>query len=129
MSGYDKDRYWQPPGLSAIQLQLSIALTRRANGDELGCYDALKDLAVLTESKEIIKLAEDFEKETDKTLTNMRSRGLLTQADRYVHQLDEIRYLKVSNYQFLKLIIMESAKRGITLKITHEVEKGGEPSA
>ena len=57
----DKERYWQPPGLSAIQFQLNIALTRRANGDEIGAYDSFKDLALLTESLEIVKLAEKFE--------------------------------------------------------------------
>jgi hypothetical protein len=123
---YDKDRYWQPPGLSAIQIQLSIALIRRSNGDEHGCFDALKDLAVLTESREIIELAEKFAKETEVTLSHMRAYQGLSETDRMLNTSKEIPVLKSSNYQFLKLIILECSKRGITIKAPHEVEKGGE---
>lgn len=128
MSGYEKDRYWQPPGLSAIQLQLNIALTRRANGDEFGAYDALKDLAVLTESAEIITLAEKFEREIDREISNLRCRHPLTGSQGYLYHLDEVRLLKGRNYDFLKVLILEASKRGITIKVPHEVEKGGESS-
>lgn len=127
---YDKDRYWQPPGLSAIQLQLNIALNKRANGDERGAYDAYKDLAVLTESAEIIELAEKFEKETELglRLLQIHTQGGVTMTDQQVRAFDELRYLKQRNYDFLKLIILECGKHNITIKLPREVPKGGEPT-
>jgi len=125
----DRDRYWQPPGLSAIQFQLNIALNRRASGDELGAYDAFKDLALLTESSEVIEVCEKFEKEIDRAVLSMRviADGGSTEQDRQVRKMNIIRYMKDRNYDFLKLIIMEASKKGITIKVPREVPRGGEP--
>jgi hypothetical protein len=125
---YDKDRYWQPPGLSAIQLQLNIALTRRANGDEKGAYDAFKDLALLTESIEIIEVCEKFEKETENMLARLSIRRGYTMHDDQTLRMNDLKYLKDRNYDFLKLIILQCAKHNITIKLPREVPKGGEPT-
>jgi hypothetical protein len=110
------NRYWQPPGLTALQFQLSIILRHLDEQDYPTAIDAMKHLALITAELDVISQVEDFCKITDRQKELNQSVRTFNAADKITPYKATQEYLKQRSYYLLKLIMKLCDKHGITIK-------------
>jgi hypothetical protein len=121
--------YWQPPGLSALQIQLAIILRHLDDAEYSDAIDAMKNIALITSELDIINQSEKFCKITDQQLRFINTALTLTEADKIAPYKKGQEYLKQRSYELLKLIMSLCNKHGITIKHPRDVASNSNRSS
>jgi hypothetical protein len=125
-----KQSYWQPAGLSALQITLANIMKKRIEGDEKGAFLGLKDFALVTANADIIEISEKIAKEIENNYQIQQAPTGITLSETYIKRNNEAEWLSKQNYEYLKVIMILCDKHGITVKHPRDVSsnRGSEGS-
>lgn len=121
--------YWQPPGLSALQTQLSFVLSHLDREDYTTALDAMKRLALITAEIDIIDQTELFCQATEQQIQMYNSTITLSEVDKLGPSYKKQVYLKQRSYELLKLIMKLCNKHGITIKHPKDIASNSNRSS
>lgn len=114
--------YWQPAGLSALQLALLNVVKKRIEGDEAGMYSGLNLFALTTGNKDIIAESKKISKQiADELQIKMAASGI-TLGEHYWQNIDNIDWLRKKNDEYYEKIMLLCDTYGITVKHPKEIE-------
>jgi hypothetical protein len=116
-----KQGYWQPAGLTALQLCLMTVIKKRQEGDELGAFLALKDFALVTADSDIITASEAIAKEIQDGYQIRQAQTGITISETFTLRDRNAEWLATQNYNYLKKIMQLCDKAGITVKHPREI--------
>lgn len=116
-----KQGYWQPAGLTALQLCLGTIIKKRMEGDEQGAFQALKDFALITADSDIIEESEKIAKEIQEGYQIRQALTGITVSETFALRDSNAEWLSKQNYNYLKAMMKQCEQKGITVKHAKEV--------